>query len=323
MRRREFIAGVGCAATWPIAARAQQPNKIARIGFLGATYASRWASRVAALRTGLSDLGYVEGKNLAIEFRWAEGRYERLGELADELVRLKVDLILTAGTPGTLAAKRATQTIPIVMATTGDAVDTGLVVSLDRPGGNITGSTHFGPELWGKQLELLKEAIPRVNKVGVLVNPNNPLSVLARPDVTGKVFGVALEPFEARHPNEFVTAFSVMGKKSVDAVLVFDDGVFVANAEAIAELATTNRIPSSGFKELAQAGGLIGYGVNFLELWRRSAYFVDKIFRGAKPADLPVERATRFELVINLKTANTLGLTIPPTLFARADEVIE
>jgi putative ABC transport system substrate-binding protein len=326
MRRREFITLLGgTAAAWPLAARAQQPA-MPVVGFLGALSASGWgASRVEALRAGLRDLGYVEGKNIVVEFRWAEGDYDRLPDLAGELVRLKVDVLVTHGTPGTRAAKQATKTIPIVMAVSGDAVATGLVASLNRPGGNITGSTFFSPELTAKQLELLKEAVPSVTQVAVLVNPGNPVNrpSLQALETTARSLKVAIQLFEARGRNEIENAFLAMANKRVDAVAITDDGVFIANPGVIANLAAKNRFPSTGFKELAQAGGLIGYGVNFPEIFRRAAYFVDKILKGAKSADLPVEQATKFEVVANLKTAKALGLEMPTSILLRADEVIE
>ena len=325
MHRRVFIRTVlagflGLSVT----SRAQQA-KVARIGFLGANSASSWASRLESFRLGLRELGYMEGTNIMIEFRWADEQYDRLPALAAELVRLKVDILVTYGTPGTLAAKRATTTIPIVMVHTGDAIITGLVANLARPGGNITGSTFFVPELMAKRLELLKDAIPRITQVGTLVKPDNPL--LRTPPqalhMAAKSLKIELQQFEARGPEEFEAAFSALAERRVDAVAVLDDAVFIANARALANLAAKHRLPSAGFDELAEAGGLIGYGVDFLPMYRRAAVFVDKILKGAKPGDLSIEQATKFRLVINLKTSNALGLTIPQSLLLRADEVIE
>jgi putative tryptophan/tyrosine transport system substrate-binding protein len=324
--RREFITLIGGAvAAWPLMARAQPAGKVARIGFLGATSASGWESRVEAFRLGLRDLGYVEGKNIVIEFRWAEQNYDRLPDLAAELVRLNLDVLVTYGTPGTLVTKHATTTIPIVMVHSGDAVAAGLVASLARPGGNVTGSTYFLPELMAKRLELLKDVIPGITQVALLVKPDNPFFATALPalETPAKSLKMGLQQFEARAPNEFEAAFSAIAKRRADAVVVLEDAMFVANARAIADLAAMQRLPSAGFNELAEAGGLIGYGVNFLEMYRRAAVFVDKVLKGAKPADIPVEQATKFELVINLKTAKALGIEVPPTLLARADEVIE
>ncbi|HEV2055334.1 MAG TPA: ABC transporter substrate-binding protein [Methylomirabilota bacterium] len=311
--------------TGPIAADAQQAAKVTRIGFLGATTASSWASRVEAFRLGLRDLGYVEGKNIVIEFRWAEEKYGRLPDLAAELVCLKVDLLVTYGTPGTLVAKRATTKIPIVMVHSGDAVAAGIVAGLARPGGNITGSTYFLPQLMAKRLELLKAAMPHITQVAILVKPDNPFFVPALQglEYPARALKIGLQQFDARGPNELQAAFSAMAKGRVDAVLVLEDAVFVTNVRAIADLAAKHRLPSAGFIELAEAGGLIGYGVNFLEMYRRAAVFVDKILKGAKPAGIPVEQATKFDFVINVKTAKAIGLTIPPSLLLRADRVIE
>ena len=257
--------------------------------------------RVEAFRSGLRDLGYVEGRNITIEFRWAEGQYSRLADLAAELVRLKVDLLVTHGTPGTLAAKQATTTIPIVMALSGDPVAAGLVASLARPGGNVTGSTYFVRELMVKRLELLRDAVPRITRVAVLVKPDNPFFAQALPGLEANPMKLELQRFEARGPTELEVAFSAVAKSRVDAVLIPEDSVFITHVRAIADLAANHRLPSAGFAELAQAGGLIGYGVNLIEGYRRAAVMVDKILKGAKPADIPVERATKFELVLSLK----------------------
>jgi putative ABC transport system substrate-binding protein len=280
---------------------------------------------VDALRAGLRDLGYVEGQNLVIEFRWAEGNYQRLPELAAELVRLKPDVIVTHGTPGTLAAKRATTTIPIVMAVVGDALITDVVSSLARPGGNITGLTFFNPELGAKRLELLKEAFPRSRRVAALVNPGNPMARLIVQGMEAPAGSLAIELkiFEARTPAEFENAFSAMAERGVDAVTVIDDPMFIAHAGTISRIATTRRLPLVGFRDIADAGGVLAYGVRWHEMYRRAAVFVDKILKGANPGDLPIEQATRFNLVVNLKAAKALGIEVPPTLLARADEVIE
>jgi putative ABC transport system substrate-binding protein len=317
-----FILGLLAA---PVPSSGQQPAKVYRIGFLGAASASAYAPKVGAFQQGLRGLGYEEGKNLVIEFRWAEGHYDRLPALAAELVGLPVDLLVTHGTPGTRAAKGATTAIPIVMAAIGDAVATGLVASLARPGGNITGSTFFSPETNAKGLERLKEAVPRIRRVAVLANPDNPQAgpALRAMALTATSLKVALLQFEARGPSEFESAFTAMARGRVDALAILDDGMLIANAGGLAALAAQRRLPSVGFKEFAQADGLMGYGVDLPELFRRAAVFVDKILKGARPADLPVERATRFELLINLKTAKVLGLTIPQSLLSRADEVIQ
>ena len=323
-RRRLVVAGVAAALT-PMPGFAQPATKVARIGFLIPASASSYASRVEALRAGLRDLGYVEGRNLLIEFRVADGKYDRLVDLAAELVRLEVEIIVTGGTPGTRAAKQATATIPIVMAVSGDAVATGLIASLARPGGNITGTTYFDPELHAKRLELLKATVPRATRIGTLINPDNPqtmASTLPALRRAAESMKVELFLFEARSPSEFEGAISAMTKERVEAVEIADDPMFLGNLRAIADIVASRRLPSTGAKEFAEAGGLLGYGVNFAETFRRAAYFVDKLLKGAKPNDLPVEQATKFELVINLKTAQTLGLTIPQSLLLRADDVI-
>jgi len=326
MDRRAFIGRVaGGVLAAPLAAFAQQAGKIARIGFLGATSASGYAKQLDGFRLGLRDFGYMEGKNIVLEYRWAEGNYAQLAELAAELVRSKVDVIVTHGTPGTRAAKGATTTIPIVMAISGDAVATGLVVSLPRPGGNITGSTFFDPELSAKQIELLKEILPRITRVAVLVNPDNPVigPVFKAMEITAKSLKLGLQQFAVRGPNEFENAFSAMVQKSVEAVAIQEDGMLNANVRTAGDLAMRKRLPLIGNTEVPRAGGVLGYGVNFPEVFRRAAYFVDKILKGAKPADLPVQQPTKFELVINLKTAKALGITIPQSLLSRADEVIQ
>ena len=325
--RRALLIALGVSAlAVPVASRAQrQPAKVARIGFLGSETASGYASNVEVLRASLRDLGYVEGQNLVIEFRWAEGKYDRLPGLAAELIRSGVDVLVTHGTPGTLAAKRTTTVIPIVMATVGDPVATGLVASLARPGGNITGSATITPELMAKRLELLREALPRITRVALLVNPDNPAraSDLQHMETAARSWNVGLQPFEVRGPNEFEGAFSAMAKIRPDALVIHQDGKLNASSRAIADLATRHRLPSVGIKEFAEAGGLIGYGANFLEMYRRAAIFVDKILKGARPADLPVERATKFELVVNMKTAKSLGIKIPQSIPQRADQVIQ
>jgi putative ABC transport system substrate-binding protein len=326
MKRRHFIKLVGgMAMACPFVLHAQPLARVARIGFLGSASASGSAKSVEALRTGLRDLGYVEGKNIVIEFRWAEGRYDRLSALVTDLIRLKVDLIVTHGTPGTRAAKKATSTIPIVMAISGDAIATGLVTSLARPEANVTGSTFFIPQLNAKRLELVKEVCPYVARVAALSNPNNPVSKPIIPAMQAAATPLKLDfdIAEAQGPGEFDRAFASMAKRGVDAVVITEDGEFAASFGAIAALALANKLASIGAQEYAKAGGLIGYGVDLLGLYRRAAYFIDKILKGSRPADLPIEQPTRFELVINIKTAKTLGLEIAPAMLARADEAIE
>jgi putative ABC transport system substrate-binding protein len=327
MRRREFIALFGAGvAGWPLAAPAQpSAGKMPRIGFLGAATAAGSAKSVDELRIGLREFGYVEGQNIAIEFRWAEERYDRLPQLVRELIAARVDLLITHGTPGTRAAKQVTSTIPIVMAISGDAVATGLVSNLARPEANVTGSTFFLPELNAKRLEVLKEACPRITQPTALSNPDNPVSRPIIPAMQSAAAALSLTLGVARIQglSEFHRAFEAMAASQVDSVVVTEDGEFAPNFQTIAALALQKKLPSIGAKEYGEAGGLIGYGANILALYRRAAYFVDRILKGAKPADLPVEQPTRFELIVNIRTAKALALEFPPTLLARADEMIE
>jgi putative ABC transport system substrate-binding protein len=329
MRRREFMTLLGAAAAAPAllrprAARAQQPGKTFRIGFLGGADPIGYAAQLEALRLGLQDHGYVIGRNVEIEYRWAEGRYERLPALAAELVALKVDLIITQGTPAAIVAKQTTSTVPIVMAIVGNPIESGIVTSLARPGGNITGASFFHPELNGKRLELLKTLKPDLARAAALVHPDNAamVAVLRAVEETARALDITLQRLEVRTLEE-VEAALALAKTQVQGVVVVDEGLFIANAGRIAQLAIKNGLPSIGFRQYCEAGGLAAYGVDFLHIWRRSMALVDKILKGAKPADLPIEQATRFELLINLQTARTLGLEVPPTVLARADEVIE
>jgi putative tryptophan/tyrosine transport system substrate-binding protein len=318
------MALVGGAAASPIVARAQ-PAKAARIGFLGLVSPSSHASRVAAFRAGLRDLGWIDGRNLVIEFRWAEGNYDRLPALAEELLRLKIDVLVTHGAAGALAAKKVTSTIPIVITAVGDMLTLGLVSSLSRPGGNITGLSLFAAELTAKRLELIKEAIPSVTRVAVLLNPGNESTrfVLSETETTAKAAGVELRAFEARQAADFARAFAAMADHPVGALVLHEDTVLNANANAVAIFAAARRLPSSGFPEFARAGGLLAYGINFPDTDYRAAAFVDKILKGAKAGDLPIERSTKFSLSINLQTARALGVDLPASVLARADEVIE
>lgn len=323
--RRIFIRSIGAwLIGYGFVARAQQAQKAYTIGVLGVASPSTYALQVEAFRRGLRDLGYIEGRNVTVEYRWAEGNVARLPELAAELVRLNPQVLVTSG-PGTAVAKRATNTIPIVMAVSVNAVESGLIASLARPGGNVTGSTSFGQELGVKRLELLKEAFPRLHRVGVLVhsaNPANPGILQAMRDAA-QAFKLQLEVVEARSSADFEPAFATLGKTRAEALVVGDHTIFVAEAARISQLATVNRLPVIGFVEIADTGGLLAYGVDFPDLWRRAATFVDKIIKGVKPADLPVERPTKFELVVNLKAANNLGITVPQPLRIRADRLIE
>jgi putative ABC transport system substrate-binding protein len=276
------------------------------------------------LRRGLRDHGYIEGKNIVIEERWAEGKYDRLPTLAAELVFLKVDVIITHGTPAALAAKQATATIPIVMAIVGNPVETGIVASLAQPGGNITGSSFFDAELNAKRLELVKEFMPGLSRAGVLVNPDSPqtVAVLRLMEETAQALKIELHNVQVRHAHELEDAFK-FAKERTEVLTVLDDALFIANAARIAELALRYRLPSLGFSSYCRVGGLFGYGVNYPHIWRQSMALVDKVLKGAKPADLPIQRAVKFELLVNMKTAKMLGATVPPLLLARADEMIE
>ena len=326
MNRRTFLSALsGSLLAAPLAAEAQQTGKVYRVAFLGSTSPSGYASQMEAFRRGLRDLGYVEGQNLVIEFRWAQGKNERLPELAAELVRLKPDVLVTHGPPGALAAKRATDTIPIVLGAIGAAVETGAVEGLARPGGNVTGLSFFVLELNAKRLEVLKEAVPRVGRVGVLLKRDNPANkpVLRAMEDAAQTLKLQLQPIEVRDPADLESAVSTLRKGNADAMAVHEEAMLIAEAGRIADLARKHHLPTVGFVEYARAGGLLAFGVNFPDLWRRAAGFVDKILKGARPADLPVERATKFELIINLKTAKALGLTIPPSLLQRADQVIQ
>jgi putative tryptophan/tyrosine transport system substrate-binding protein len=326
VRRREFITLLGGAAAWPLAARAQQPVKVPRIGFLGAASASSYASQLEGFRLGLHDLGYVEGTNLLIEYRWAQGDYERLRELMDELVRSNVDVIVTHGTPAALIAKQATATIPVVVALLGDPVASGIVASVARPGGNITGQSFFSPELAAKRIELLKELTPQVARIAVLMNPGNPVVMgaeLQAMENTAKSLKVEIQQVLVREPNEFERAFDQVQDGPAVAVAITDDSMLIANMRAIAAVVMKRRFVSIGNKEFAQAGGVMGYGVDFFSTYRRSAVFVDRVLKGAKPADIPIEQATKFQFALNFKSAKALGLDVPATLLARADEVIE
>ena len=326
MRRREFIGLVVYATASPIAGRAQTTAKVARIAFLGVASASEWASKVEALRAGLRNLGYIEGKNIVIEFRWAEGQYDRLPALARELLGQNVDVLVTQSTPGVRAAKEATATLPIVIAAVGDAVAVGLVESISHPGGNITGSSFFVPELASKRLGLLKEAFPSLKRVGVL---HNPVGIARTPTwqnamkAAAKSLSIELSEIPVREPHELDAAFASAAHNGIDAITVNEDPVLVGNAVAIVEMVARQRLPSIGFLEYGEAGGLMAYGASIVEMHRRAAVFIDKILKGAKPSDLPVEQPTKFHFTVNLKTAKALDLTVPPSLLARADEVIE
>jgi putative tryptophan/tyrosine transport system substrate-binding protein len=324
--RRKFLATLGgAAAVWPLATRSQPSGKTYRIGFLGpGSYAGRKRD-IDALRMGLRRLGYEEGRNIVIEYRWAEGRYDRLLELTAELVKLNVDVLVTAGTPGALAAKQVTSTIPIVLAAVGDPVAAGIVDSLARPGGNVTGLTFFFVEICAKRVELIKEAIPALSRIAVLINPANPSHLLALPAMQGmaSALGAELVPVETKGLDDIAAAIATMMARRARAFVAIDDPRFISIARQMTELALQNSLPMIGFKPQAEAGALMDYGVDLADLYSRSAAFVDKILKGTPPADLPIERAVKFELVVNLKTAKRLGIELPASVLIRADEVIE
>jgi putative ABC transport system substrate-binding protein len=325
MRRREFITLAGGAAAWPLTGRAQQQAKIWRIGFLGFGTPVSWENRVEAFRAGLRDLGYVEGKNIAIEFRWTES-IEQLPELAAELVRMKVDLIFATSSTEVEAARRATNAIPIVFATHADPVGLGHVASLSHPGGNITGLTVVQSDLTSKALEILKEVMPQARRFGALFSPTAPSyrPTLEAAKTAGEKLGVEIHPIPVQTVEDFDRAFATMAQEHVDGVFVFASSLTRTQRTPLAELALKHRLPSIfGAKENVQAGGLMSYAPYQIELTRQATTYIDKIIKGAKPSELPVEQPTKFELVVNLKTAKALGLTVPPTLLARADEVIE
>jgi len=323
--RRRLILGAAAVLLAPRAGHGQPTGKMQRIGFLGSTSRRAHGPFLDAFRAGLRERGYVEGKDFTIEARWAEGEYGRLPALAADLVRQNVDLILTHGTPGAQAAKAATSTIPIVIAVTGDAVATGVVPSLARPGGNVTGSSFFFGELNAKRIEMLKEALPGLKRVAAVMNDTNVGNVVTLEAMsrTARSVGVDLVQVFAKSPDDFEGAFAQIVKAHADAVVVYEDALFIAQAERLAALATRHRLPSVGFREYADAGGLLAFGVNFPDVWRRAAVFADRIFKGARPGDLPMEQPQKFDTIVNLRTAKALKLTIPPKVLRRADSVIE
>ena len=319
--RRLFMLALGSALA-PLASWAQ-PAKTARIGVLGLANPAAYAAQLDAFRAGLRELGYVEGRNIAIEYRWADGHYDRLKVLAEELAGLKVEVIVTHGS-GAMAAKSVTTTTPIVTYI-GDMVAAGLAASLARPGGNVTGTSFLGPELTAKRLELLKDAVPRLAQVAFVRNPASVSSsrISETMNAAARQLKMTLHAYDVKEPAQLEAVFAAMVKDRVGAIVILDDPMFIANNKAIGDLALKHRLPAIGFTGFAEAGGLMTSGVSLVELWRRHAYFVDKILKGANPANIPIEQPTKFELVINLKTAKALGLKIPQTLQVRADRVIE
>jgi putative ABC transport system substrate-binding protein len=327
-RRREFIAIIGGMATWPLALRAQQIERMKRIGVLlpGGEGDSLSRNRIAALRAGLEERGWSEGRNVALEIRYLGGRPERAAGLVAELVLANVDVIVTAGTELIQAARNASRKLPVVMAGAGDPVGAKLVMSLARPGGHVTGLSLIAPELAAKRLEIAKEVIPDLARVAIIWNPNNASVVLRFRETlaAAQMLGIALESIEVRQPADFENGLQRAAHQGAAALITTEDTLLLGNRASIVRLAMRHRLPTiSGLRQFADIGGFLSYGPSSLDLWRRATGYVDKILNGADPADLPVEQPTRFELVINLKTAKALGLTVPPTLLARADEVIE
>jgi putative ABC transport system substrate-binding protein len=326
IKRREFITLLGGATAWPLAARAQQPAKLPTIGFLGTTTASAQVQRSTAFVQRLRQLGWIEGRTVAIEYRWAEGRYERFAQIAAEFVQLKVDVIVTTATAPVLAAKQATSVIPIVFAVAGDPVGSGLVASLARPGGNVTGLSLQQTDLAAKRLELLREVVPGLRQLAIMGNVGSPMIVLELREVhsTARSLGLEVATLEIGRPDDIPLAFEAALNVAADALYVCADPLVGTNRLRIVTLAHDARLPTMfGEREHVDAGGLMSYGPNLPDLFRRAGEYADKILRGAKPADLSVEQPTKFDLVINLTTAKALGLTIPEAFLLRADEVIE
>jgi putative ABC transport system substrate-binding protein len=326
LKRREFITLLGgTAVAWPLAARAQQPTKLPTIGLWGPTTSSVASQRVAPFVQRLRELGWIEGRTVAIEVRWAEGRNERAAEIAAELVRLKVDVIVAQGTPAVIAAKQATSVIPIVFAAVGDPVGSGLVASLSRPGGNVTGLSTQQTDTASKRIELFREMVPGLRRLAIMGNVGNPSVELELSEVqsTARALGLEAAAFELRRAEDIAAAFDAL-KGHADALYVCADPLVFTNRIRVNTLAQGARLPTMYLLgEYVEAGGLMSYGPNVPDLYRRAADFVDKILRGVKPGDIPVEQPTKFDLVVNLTTAKALGLEIPPALLARADEVIE
>jgi putative ABC transport system substrate-binding protein len=324
-RRRLLFVGATALAS-PRALFAQAAGKVVRVGFLAPTTRKGYAPRIEGLKAGLRELGYIEGKNLVIEYRSVEDdRYDRLPDLAAQLVALKVDVLVTGGTPATLALKRATSSIPIVIGAASDPVATGLVPNLARPGGNITGMMFFVAELAVKRLQLIREALPQLQRVAVLMNPDNvsmaPVEREMAPAAKG--LGLELQRHEVRSPSDFDAVFSAMAAKGAEALLVVEDAMLNVNSRRLGALATGKRLVSIGSPDIAIGGGAFAYGVDQVEMFRRAANYIDKIVRGAKPGDLPVERVTKFEMMVNTKAIKALGIAVPQTILIRADRVIE
>ena len=325
LRRRDFIALLGVSVTWPVAVRAQLPSRLPTIGLLGAGTAATQGQWTGAFVQRLRELGWIEGRTLAIEYRWAEGRFERSADIFGEFVRLKVDVIVTHSTANAVIAKQATSVVPIVFASAGDPVGSGLVASLARPGGNITGLSFQAPDLAGKRIELMREVVPGLRRLAILANVDNPITLLEAREVqaAARTLGVEVDTLEIRRAEDIGPAIDSLKERAQMMYVPFDP-LLTTNQIRTNTLAVGARLPTiAGTRDYVQTGGLMSYGPNVPDLWRRAADYVDKILRGAKPADLPVEQPTKFDLVISLITAKALGLTVPPLLLARADEVIE
>jgi ABC-type uncharacterized transport system substrate-binding protein len=325
MRRRDVLGVLGGAAAWPLAARAQQARKLATVGLMGSGTAAAQSQWTMAFVQRMRELGWTEGRNMAIEYRWAEGRSERFPEIAAEFVRLKVDVILTHNTLPTLAAKQASSAIPVVFATAGEPVGSGIVASLARPGGNVTGLSSQQPEHAGKRLEILRELVPGLRRLAILADVGNPFTALDIEQVQGAARTLAIETvaFEIGGAQDIAKAFETLPGRA-EALYVTPNPVMFVNRIRISTLALAARLPTMyGVREYVETGGLMSYGPNWPNMWRRAADFVDKVLRGAKPSDLPVEQPTKFDLVVNLTTAKALGVNVPSSLLARADEVIE
>jgi putative tryptophan/tyrosine transport system substrate-binding protein len=325
MRRREFIRLLGGAiVAWPLASSAQ--SKIARIGFMGNSTAALEANLVDAFREGLREHGYEEGRNIAIEYRWADGEYERFPALVTELIAAKVDVIVTAGTPAALAMKKATTTVPLVMVAVGDPVGTGLVPSLARPGGNLTGLSSIAPDLEGKRLQLLREVVPALSHVAMFVNSLNPFHVssMRQARAAAQAMGIKLQLHDISKSEDLDGAFAAIREERPDALLILADRVFLHNRERLMDFTEEQRLPNvNAYKELVEVGGLMSYGPSYEDMHKRAAIYVDKILKGAKPADLPIEQPSKFTFIVNLKAAKALGLTVPSQLLGLADQLIE
>jgi len=323
-KRRKLVIALGAGAlAAPFGSFAQPQGKVWRIGVLGAGSPAGWAPMVEALRAGLRELGYIEGSNINIDYRWADGQYDRLPELVADLIRLKVDVIVTHATAGIGAAKRATTTMPIIMASIGDPVASGLLTNLSRPGGNITGLSFFTSEIGSKRLELMKEAMPDIRRVAVIWDRSLPRGFTAPMEAAARTLKIAVELIDVNSADLLESTFSALAKKRVRGALIRETPMLISNARLVGAIASKHRIAAIGFKEVAEGGGLIGYGADIPTMWRRAATFVDKILKGAKPGELPVEQASKFDLIVNKKTANALGVKFPNSILVQATKVIE